>query len=95
MAKKKYLPDFESEEEELKFWETARVEDYEWEPVEDIVWDIKPEKKKRVTLRLEPSLIAEVKALAEQLDMPYQTLTRGLIRRGLHQVKEAQRARQK
>ncbi|MGC9318157.1 MAG: hypothetical protein ACP5KN_08990 [Armatimonadota bacterium] len=48
-----------------------------------------------MTLRLEPSLIAEIEALAEQLDMPYRTLTRGLIRRGLHQVKEAQRARQK
>ena len=92
MAKKR-LPDFQSEEEELKFWETARIEDYEWEPATDVVWDLRPERKKRVTIRLEPSMIAQLKELAQELDMPYQTLTRGLIRRGMRQVREERAAR--
>ncbi len=92
MARKRRLPHFESEEEELKFWETARIEDYEWEPAPEIIWDIRPEKKKRVTLRLEPSVIAELKEMAAGLDMPYQTLTRGLIRRGLRELQEAREA---
>lgn len=88
MAKKKRLPHFETEEEELRFWETARAEGYEWEPADDIEWDIRSEKKKRVTMRLEPSLIAELKAFAARMDVPYQTLTRALIRLGLHQARE-------
>ncbi|MBD3293088.1 MAG: hypothetical protein GF393_09200 [Armatimonadia bacterium] len=94
MAKRKYLPHFETEEEELKFWETAKAEDYESEPVDDITWDIKEERKKRVTMRLEPSLIDELKELAEDVEMPYQTLTRALIRRGLSQVKRERAERE-
>jgi predicted DNA binding CopG/RHH family protein len=87
VVKKKHLPHFETEEEELEFWKTHRIEDYESEPVDDITWDLKDETKKRVTMRLEPSLIEELKQFAEDVDMPYQTLTRALIRRGLSQVK--------
>ena len=94
MAKKKYLPHFETEEEELEFWKTHYIEDYESEPVPDITWDIKEEKKKRVTMRLEPSLIDELKELAEDIEMPYQTLTRALIRRGLSQVKRERAERE-
>ncbi|MGD9497803.1 MAG: hypothetical protein AB7Y46_15985 [Armatimonadota bacterium] len=36
-----------------------------------------------MSIRLEPSLIATLRQMAAQLPMPYQTLTRGLIRRGL------------
>ncbi len=93
MAGKKLLPDFKSEEEELRFWETARVEDYEWEPADDVTWDLRPEKKKRVTIRLEPSMIAQLKEMAEELEMPYQTLTRGLIRRGLRQLQQEREGR--
>jgi predicted DNA binding CopG/RHH family protein len=94
LAKKKYLPDFETEEEELEFWKTHHIEDYESEPVADITWDIKEEKKKRVTMRLEPSLIEELKEFAEDMEMPYQTLTRALIRRGLSQVKRERAERE-
>jgi len=87
VCKKKYLPHFETEEEELEFWKTARAEDYESEPVYDIHWNITEEKKKRVTIRLQPSLIDELKQFAEEVDVPYQTLTRALIRRGLEQVR--------
>ncbi len=87
MAKKKYLPHFETEEEELEFWKTAQAEDYESEPVDDITWNIREEKKKRVTIRLQPSLIDELKEFAEEVELPYQTLTRALIRRGLEQAR--------
>lgn len=94
MSKKKYLPHFETEEEELKFWETARAEDYESEAVYDISWDIKGERKKRVTLRLEPTLIEQLKEFAEDVGVPYQTLTRELIRQGLWQAKRERAMRE-
>jgi len=92
MSKKKLIPDFASDEEERAFWDTHDPEEYfEDEPI-DVVWDLRPEKKKRVTIRLEPSMIAQLKEMAEELDMPYQTLTRGLIRRGLRQAREERAA---
>ena len=89
MKKEKTIPDFETEEEEIAFWDTHRIQDYDLGPADDIIWDIKPEKKKRVTLRIEPSVIEELKVLAEKLDTPYQTLARGLIKRGIRQLQEA------
>lgn len=94
MAKREHLPDFETEEEELEFWRTHRAEDYESEPVDDITWDIRREKKKRVTLRLEPSLIDELKDFADEVEVPYQTLTRALIRRGLAQAQRERAERE-
>ena len=87
---RKSIPDFKTEEEELVFLETHNIEDYDDGPVEDVVWDIRTERKKRMTLRVEPSLIAELKELAEELDVPYQTLTRGLIKRGVREMQKAQ-----
>lgn len=89
----KYVPEFASDEEEREFWETHDIRDYDDGPA-DITWDIKEEKKKRVTMRLEPSLIDELKELAEDVEMPYQTLTRALIRRGLSQVKRERAERE-
>ena len=89
MKKEKTIADFETEEEEIAFWDTHRIEDYDDGPADDIIWDIKSEKKKRVTLRIEPSVIEELRVLAEKLDTPYQTLARGLIKRGIRQLQEA------
>jgi predicted DNA binding CopG/RHH family protein len=88
MAEKKELviPEFSSDEEEREFWETHDIRDYDDGPA-DIVWDIREETKKRVTLRLQPSLIDELKEFAAEVDLPYQTLTRALIRRGLEQAR--------
>jgi len=86
----KTIPEFTSDAEEREFWETHDIRDYDDGPA-DITWDLSPERKKRVTMRLEPSLIEELKEFAEDVDVPYQTLTRALIRRGLAQV-QAERA---
>jgi predicted DNA binding CopG/RHH family protein len=87
---RKSIPDFKTEAEELAFWETHRIEDYDDGPADEIIWDIKPEKKKRITLRIEPSVIEDLKVLAEELDTPYQTLARGLIKRGVRQLQDAE-----
>ena len=89
----KEIPAFASDDEEREFWETHDIRDYDDGPATDVVWDLRPEKKKRVTIRLEPSMIAQLKEMAEELDIPYQTLTRGLIRRGMRQLQEEREAR--
>jgi len=92
-ARGKLIPPFASDDEERDYWETHDIRDYDDGPATDVVWDLRPEKKKRVTIRLEPSMIAQLKEMAEELDMPYQTLTRGLIRRGLRELQAQHEAR--
>ena len=91
MPKKKLVPDFASEQEELAFWEKHDLEEFDHEAADDIILAIKPEPKKPVTVRLEPSLIAELKQVATRRDIPYQTLLRGLVKRGLDDIRRAVR----
>lgn len=91
--KPKMIPHFASEEEELEFWDTHDIADYDDGPADDIIWDLRrPTPKQRINLRLEPELIAELKQVAQENGVPYQTLTRGLIRRGLQSLREVKRA---
>lgn len=88
MKEPKTIPTFRSEAEEIEFWDTHDPSEYMTEPV-DVVWDIKPEKKQRISLRIEPSLIEDLKRLAKKHDTRYQTLARGLIKRGIRELDEA------
>ncbi len=89
MRTPKQIPKFESEEDELEFWDTHDWDDFDDGPAEDIILAIRPEKKKSVTLRLEPSLVAELKRMARRHHIPYQTLMRGLVKRGLRDLRKA------
>ncbi len=81
-SRRRRLPTFSSDEEERAFWETHRPGDY--------VGTMQPgqvqvsrgfrarvkERKKNLTLRMEPSRIEEIKAVARELGLGYQTLMR-------------------
>ncbi len=82
------VPEFKTEEEELSFWDKHDPEDFDAGPADDVILDVKPEKKKRISLRLEPGLIEELKAIAEANNMRYQTLVRGLLKRSVRQLRK-------
>lgn len=86
----KKVLEFKTEEAELAFWDKHDPEDFDAGPAEDIILDIKPETKKRVTLRLEPSLIQSLKEIAQTHDVPYQTLVRGLLKRSVRQLRKTE-----
>ena len=90
MSKTKIIPAFRSEAEEIEFWDTHDPRDYMTEIVDDVIWDIKPERKQRISLRIEPSLIEDLRRLAKKHDTRYQTLARGLIRRGVREMQKAE-----
>ena len=82
--KPKLIPQFASEDEEMDFWATHDPEEYfEETPVEDIVLAIKPPPMKAVTLRMEPSLVAQLKEIAAEYGVGYQSLARELLRHSL------------
>src|SRR5881394_1343717 len=72
---KKATPDFASEDEERKFWaehDAARY--FDWEgAVQPKLTQLKPSTRS-ISLRLPLSLLEEIKVLANQRDVPYQSL---------------------
>jgi len=69
------LPQFRSEAEEREFWETHDSALYvDWSEAKLAVFpDLKPSTG-TISLRLPASLLAELKALANKRDVPYQSL---------------------
>lgn len=77
--------------DELLFWDEHDPEEFDDGPAEEIILAIKPQRKKAVTLRLEPSLIRTLKEVAGAHGMGYQTLARQLIKLSLSQLRKAGR----
>jgi predicted DNA binding CopG/RHH family protein len=81
-ATRRRVPVFRTDEEERAFWETRRPGDYvsTMTParvqVSARVRERVKERKKNLTLRMEPSRVREIKAVAHELGVPYQTLMR-------------------
>ena len=76
-AKKGYkgLPEFRSEDEERKFWSTHDTADYfDLSQARQAVFpNLKPSTRS-ISLRLNESLIQEIKILAHKKIVPYQSL---------------------
>jgi predicted DNA binding CopG/RHH family protein len=72
---KERMPKFRSEDEERDFWAEHDVVDYfDWDKsVEGSFPALKPSTK-TISLRLPQALLEEIKALANELDVPYQSL---------------------
>jgi predicted DNA binding CopG/RHH family protein len=71
----KRIPDFASEREERKFWETHDTADYvDWSRARVAVFPDLKASTEAISLRLPASLLAEIKNLANKRDVPYQSL---------------------
>jgi predicted DNA binding CopG/RHH family protein len=83
------IPAFRSPEDEFEFWETHDPEDYADGIADDIVLAIKPRPRVPVTLRLDQRLVDDLKRIAEEKDVPYQTLARALLIQGVSRLQKA------
>ena len=72
---KKKIPEFKNEDEERKFWATADSTEYlDWQAGKrKKLVQLKPSLR-TISLRLPVSMIADLKILANQRDVPYQSL---------------------
>ena len=84
------LPKFKNDDEFADFVDTHDMADYwdEFEDVENV--KVKRPKKKAITIRLYPYLIAETKKMAVKYGMPYQTLIGQWLAERLSQEKKAE-----
>lgn len=85
MAKRlKKIPKFRNEDEEARFWNTHdSIEYVDWSKAKNVVFpNLKPTSRS-ISLRLPEYIIHQVKVEANRLDVPYQTLMKQYIARGV------------
>jgi predicted DNA binding CopG/RHH family protein len=96
MSKKrlKRVPVFESEAEERAFWATHDTVDYvDWSGARPAVFpDLKPSTE-TISLRLPAHLLADLKALANARDVPYQSLLKVLLAEQVRREQQPTRAK--
>ena len=87
MKPKKQLPKFKSESEERRFWSTHDSTDYlDWTKAKRVLFpNLKPSVK-TISIRLPESLLDALKTLANERDVPYQSLVKMIL---AEQVEEA------
>lgn len=71
----KSLPEFRSEAEEREFWETHDSAEYvDWSRAQVVTFPNLRPSTETISLRLPAPLLADLKALANKRDVPYQSL---------------------
>lgn len=87
MKKKlKPIPIFRNEDEERNFWAKADTSEYfDWSKAKRVIFPNLQLTKKPISLRITNSLLAKVKAIANKKDMPYQTLMKQYVSKGVEQ----------
>lgn len=80
MDKFKQIPKFKNEDEERKFWATHSVTDYvDWKSARRVRFpNLKPTLR-TISIRLPEHLIGDLKALANERDIPYQALLKQFL----------------
>lgn len=75
MKKLKSIPRFRSEDEEREFWATHDSTEYfDWSRAVRVVFPNLQPSTQTISLRLPEGLLADLKVLANRLDVPYQSL---------------------
>jgi predicted DNA binding CopG/RHH family protein len=87
MTKLKKIPKFKSPTEEKQFWEKHDSADFiDWKKAKHIAFpNLKPSVK-TISLRLPEHLLNAIKIMANQEDVPYQSLMKILLAQGVERA---------
>ncbi len=90
---KKKIPNFKTEDKEREFWATHDSCDYiDWSKADTGVFpNLKPSLK-TISLRLPEEMINDIKILANQRDVPYQSLMKVLLSEKIQEMKKKKAA---
>jgi len=84
MKKLKKIPKFKTEKEEREFWQKVDSTEYvDYSNLEKWTFPNLKLTSKPITIRIPESIIERVKIRANKIDMPYQTLIKQYIYKGL------------
>jgi predicted DNA binding CopG/RHH family protein len=81
MPKKKSIPDFKTEKEEQEFWATHSSLDYEMELITENFEIDEMAKTQPICIRMEKWLIRDLKAIAAEEGLPYQTIIKECLKK--------------
>ncbi|MFH1523337.1 MAG: BrnA antitoxin family protein [Chloroflexota bacterium] len=86
----KPIPDFKNEDEEREFWATHDSSEYvDWSKAQRAVFpNLKPTTR-AISLRLPDSMLNELRQMANQRDVPYQSLIKVFLRERMDQEHRA------
>ena len=90
MKKKIKLRKFKNEDEERKFWSRIDLADYfESKDLQSVSFpNLKPTSRS-ISLRLPEPMLVRLKEQANELDIPYQSLIKQYIAKGINQSRAA------
>jgi len=90
-TKRKAIPEFKSEDEERKSWATADSTEYlDWPSGKRTKFVRLKPSLKTISLRLPVSMIEDLKVLANQRDVPYQSLLKVFLAERLTRERQGQ-----
>ena len=91
---KKKIPEFRSEEEEFEFWSKADSTEYlDWSTAKRVkLPNLKPTLR-TISIRLPVAMVEDLKILANQRDVPYQSLMKVFLAERMEQERSAKRRR--
>jgi len=80
------IPEFNNEDEEREFWATHDSSEYaNWSQASRVVFpNLKPTTR-AISLRLPESMLDELRQMANQRDVPYQSLIKVFLRERMNQ----------
>ncbi|OGM20266.1 hypothetical protein A2955_00270 [Candidatus Woesebacteria bacterium RIFCSPLOWO2_01_FULL_37_19] len=87
MKKLKKIPKFKTEAEERAFWQKVDSTEYvDWSKAEKWIFPNLKLTSTPITIRIPDSLLGRVKMRAHQKDIPYQSLIKQYIQRGINET---------
>ena len=95
-AAEKSPPRFASEEEERAFWAVHEVVDYfDWDRAEEGAFPALKPSTKTISVRLPEAMIEDLKTLANEQDVPYQSLLKIFLAERIARERGARRSRER
>jgi predicted DNA binding CopG/RHH family protein len=77
----KPVPEFKSEDEERQFWAEHDSTDYlVWSQAQRAIFSNLKPSTRTISIRLSESMLSELKQLANEQDVPYQSLIKMILR---------------
>lgn len=87
MKKKLRIPKFKNEDEECEFWEKIDLSEYSVNfkhfDLDEFLAEHSEPKSTRITIRIPANVVKSYKNKASQLDVPYQSLMKQQLAKGI------------
>lgn len=91
-AKRTSMPRFRSEDHERAFWAEHEVVDYfDWDKAVSGAFPALKPSRTTISLRLPEAMLEELKALANERDVPYQSLLKMFLAERIARERESRR----